>query len=165
MNRRHPYLSVTLLTLFLVPIVYIVQLVVLAIALNLPGRYAIGAMLVAAVIIEEIAKSVGITALIQKRDIRSAKAIVLLSFLAGLGFLLGEKLLLYVSVSIVSESFLSAALFNARMLWIPLLAHFSFTTIVCLLTRYWGTRRYLYALAAGVIVHVVYNLYVMGVIR
>jgi hypothetical protein len=153
-----------LLSAFLIPIVYMIQLVVLAMSLNLPIRLAVGAMLVVAVMIEEIAKSVCIAVLIENEDLRTARSVIALSFLSALGFLVGEKLLLYVSVGVVSESMLSAAIFSAGMLWIPLVAHSIFTAIVCLLTYRFGIKRYPYALIAGVMVHVVYNLYVLGVI-
>lgn len=163
-DRGHLYVSVVLLSMLLIPIVYMIQLVVLAMSLNLPIRLAVGTMLVVAVTIEEIAKSVCIAVLIENEDLRTARSVIALSFLSALGFLVGEKLLLYVSVGVVSESMLSAAIFSAGMLWIPLVAHSIFTTIVCLLTYRFGIKRYPYALTAGVMVHVVYNLYVLGVI-
>ncbi len=164
LDRSRPHLSILLLSASLIPIVYMIQLVTLAVSLNLPIRLAIGALLIASVIIEEIAKSAGIVTLIENGDATDVRQLLPLSLLSALGFLMGEKLLLYVSVSIVSETMLSAALFNVGMLWIPLLAHAVFTTMVCLLTRWWGVRRYLYALLAGSAVHVVYNLFVLGVI-
>jgi ABC-type Na+ efflux pump permease subunit len=163
LNRDHPYVSIMLLSLFLIPIVYMIQLVILAMSLNLPIRLAIGALLVMSVIIEEVAKSAAIAVLIENRDIKTTKAVVALSFLSAFGFLLGEKLLLYVSVGIVSESRLSAAILSTGKLWIPFAAHFSFTTIVCLLTNRLGVKRYPFALLAGSIVHVMYNLAVLGV--
>jgi hypothetical protein len=164
LNRKHTYLSVTLLSSFLVPIVYMIQLVVLTVSLNLPIRIAIGALLVMSVIIEEVAKSAGVAVLIENRDVKTVKGVVVLSFLSALGFLVGEKLLLFVSVGIVSESMLSAAVFSAGKLWIPLVAHFLFTSIVCLFTHRFGAKRYPFAVLAGSAVHVVYNLAVLGVI-
>lgn len=162
--RRHLHVSITLLSLFLIPIVYMIQLVTLAISLNLPIRYAVGGLLVAAVVVEEIAKSVGIAVLLENRVIRATKDVVVLSFLSAVGFLVGEKLLLYVSLSAVSESMLSPALFSSGMLLIPLVAHSVFTSVVCLLTKRFGVRYYPYAVLAGSIVHTLYNLYVLGVI-
>ena len=162
--RSHLHVSITLLSLFLIPIVYMIQLVTLAISLNLPIRYAVGGLLVAAVVVEEIAKSVGIAVLIENRVIRATKDVVVLSFLSAVGFLVGEKLLLYVSLSAVSESMLSPALFSSGMLLIPLVAHSVFTSVVCLLTKRFGVRYYPYAVLAGSIVHTLYNLYVLGVI-
>ncbi|HEY72747.1 MAG: hypothetical protein B6I35_07025 [Anaerolineaceae bacterium 4572_32.2] len=163
-NRDHVYLSVTLLSAFLIPIVYMIQLVSLAISLNLPIRYAIVVLLLLSVVAEEIAKSVGIVTLIENNVVKTARGVVGLAFLSALGFLVGEKLLLFVSVSVVSESAFSTAIFNSGMLLIPLAAHFVFTTIVCLLTRRLSVKRYPYVIAVGAIIHALYNLYVIGVL-
>ena len=164
--RSHLYVSIALLSLFLIPVVYMIQLATLAISLNLPIRYAMGGLLVVATVIEEVAKSAGIAVLLEKKDrgVRTAKGVVRLSFLSAVGFLVGEKLLLLVSLSAVSESALSGALFSSGMLWIPLVAQFGFTSVVCLLTRRFGIRYYPYAVLAGTIVHTLYNLYVLGVV-
>lgn len=162
--RSHLHVSITLLSLFLIPIVYMIQLVTLAISLNLPMRYAVAGLLVAVVVVEEVAKSVGIAVLLENGIIRTTKDVVVLSFLSAVGFLIGEKLLLYVSLSVVSESMLSPALFSSGMLLIPLVAHSVFTALVCLLTKRLGVRYYPYAVLAGSIVHALYNLYVLGVI-
>ncbi len=162
-SRDHIYLSVTLLSAFLIPIVYMVQLVSLAISLNLPIRYAIVVVLLLSVVVEEIAKSVGIVVLIENNVARTARSIVGLSFLSALGFLVGEKLLLLVSVGVVSESAFSTAIFSSGMLLIPLAAHFVFTTIVCLLTKRLGVHRYPYVIAVGAVIHALYNLCVIGV--
>ena len=163
-DRAHMYLSVTLLCLFLIPIVYMMQLVTLALSFNVPVRYALGGLLLAAAVVEEVAKSAGVAVLLENRVIRSARDILVLSFLSAAGFLIGEKLLLYVSLSVVSESVLSAALFSSGMLLIPLVAHFVSTALVCLLTRRFGVRYYPFAVLAGSVVHGLYNLYVLGVI-
>ncbi|MBN1876564.1 MAG: ABC transporter permease [Anaerolineae bacterium] len=164
LNRNHLSLSITLLSLCLIPIVYMLQLLVLTISLNLPIRIAIGVMMVAVILVEEIAKSAGIVVLLENRDIGSFKEIVQLSFLSAFGFLVGEKLLLYVSISVVSQSIYSAAVVSAGKLWIPLVAHFIFTTLVTEITRRWSVNRYPYALIIGAAIHVLYNLYVLGVI-
>jgi len=75
--------------------------------------------------------------------------------------LIGEKLLLLISVSVVSESALSAALFNTGALIVPLLAHFVFTSVVCLL-RSQLKARYFIAFLAGAALHVAYNAIIAG---
>ncbi len=164
-NRQHPYLSMVLLTLLLVPIVYMVQLGLLALSMNLPPRYAFGALLILGAIVEEMSKAAGIGVLLEGGDIRSIKEIALLSLLAAIGFLIGEKALLYISLSTVSESLVSPFLMRTELLIIPLLAHFSFTLIVGLLTRRLGAKYWFLAVLVGSSVHVLYNLYVAGMIR
>jgi len=163
-DRRHLCLSVILLSLFLVPIVYMTQLVILVLQSNLPARYAIGGVLTVAALVEEVAKSVGIAVLLEHRAIRTARDLLVLSFLSAAGFLIGEKLLLYVALSAVSESMLFAGLLGSGVMLIPLLAHFVFTALVCWLTRSFGVRSYPLGVLAGSTVHVLYNLSVMGVI-
>jgi hypothetical protein len=156
-DRDHPHVSILLLSLFLIPIVYMIQLAILAVSLNLPIRVAIGILLFAATVIEEIAKSAGIAVLFENKKDRPVGKIVVLSFLSAAGFLIGEKLILLVSLSVVAESVLSAALFNSGLLIIPMLAHFGFTSLVCLLNSRLRVR-YAYAVIAGATVHTLYNL-------
>jgi len=164
-NRRHIYTSITLLSLFLVPVVFMAQLVALALSFNIPMPYGLGGLLLAAAVIEEMAKSAGIATLLEKRVIRSGRDVVVLSFLSAVGFLMAEKALLLITLSAVSQSVLSATLFSSGMLFlIPLAAHFVFTALVCLLTARLGVRVYPLAILAGSMVHVLYNLAVLGVI-
>ena len=163
-NRSHIHASITLLSLFLIPVVFMIQLVALALSLNLPMPYALGGLLLAAAVIEEVAKSAGIAVLLEKRLVRSVKDVLVLSFLSALGFLVAEKLLLYISLGTVSQSALSAALFSSGMFLVPLIAHFVFTVVVCLPTSRLGARYYPFAVLAGAIVHALYNLVVLGVI-
>jgi hypothetical protein len=117
-----------------------------------------------AAVIEEVAKSAGIAVLLEKRIIGSARDVLVLSFLSAAGFLIAEKGLLLVSLGTVSQSVLSAALFNSGMFLIPLTAHFVFTALVCLLVSRFGVRHYLFAILVGSIAHALYNLFVLGVI-
>ncbi len=163
-NRDHIHVSVALLSMFLIPLVYMVQLVSLAITSNLPIYYAAGILLIIAVIVEEIVKSASIVTLIENGDVKTVKGVVVMSFLSALGFLVGEKLLLFISLGTVSDSMLADAIFGAGRLWMPLVAHFVFTTIVCLLTRRFGVKHYPYAVLVGSIIHTLYNLRVVGII-
>ena len=164
MNKRHLHLSVFLLSLFVIPPVFMVQLASIAIAFNLPMPYALGAVLAISIVVEEIAKSVGIAVLLQHGVVKSAKAVITLSFVAALGFFVGEKLLLYVALKVISESMFTAAVFGSGLLLLPLLAHFVFTSLVCLITARFGVKRYPLALIAGSVIHILYNLTVVGVL-
>ncbi len=161
MAHAHPYLSVPLWSLLVIPIVYLAQVIFLAFATNLPVRLILGFTLVASALIEEVVKSVGIVVLAERGVVKSMRDIIGLSFLSALGFLIGEKLLLLLSISMVSEARVSGALFGAGLLlFIPLIAHFVFTTIINLL-RTKLKLPYTLALAVGTFVHFVYNVYVM----
>ncbi len=161
LNRHRPYLSIFLLSLLLIPLVYMVQLALLAMATNLPLSYALAGVLIIAAIIEELAKSIGIVTLIDRQLVRSVRSVIALAFLSALGFLIGEKLLLLISLSVVSESLASAALFSSGALFLPLAAHFVFTTIVCGLRARFRWR-YLVTVLIGAAVHVAYNWIIAG---
>jgi len=164
LNRSRPYLSVTLLSLASLPLVYMIQLVILALATNIPFAYALGALLLAGATVEEAAKSVGIVTLIENRIVDSTRQILALSLLSSLGFLIGEKALLFLSLSVVSESDLSKAVLSSGGVLVPLAAHFAFTSLACLLTRRIGTRHYPLAILASSVAHGAYNLVILGVL-
>jgi hypothetical protein len=162
MAHIKPYLAVPMWSLLVIPGVYMTQVVLLAFATNLPLGMILGMMLITSAFVEEVAKSVGIVVLAKHRVVTSFRDILLLSFLSGLGFLIGEKLLLLLSISMVSQASVSGALFGAGLfLLIPLVAHFVFTTIVTLLAT--KTKMpYMLALIIGTVAHFIYNWYLMG---
>lgn len=161
MAYARPYISVPLWSLLVIPIVYITQIIFLAFATNLPARLIIGFTLIASAMFEEIVKSIGIVVLAERGVVKSFKSIVGLSFLSALGFLTGEKLLLLLSISMVSEARVSGALFGAGLLlFIPLIAHFIFTVVINLLNIKLRIP-YIISLGFGTIIHFFYNVYVM----
>jgi RsiW-degrading membrane proteinase PrsW (M82 family) len=144
-----------------IPIVYMTQIVFLAFATNLPVRLILGFTLIASALVEEIVKSIGIVVLAEHGVVKSARDIIGLAFLSALGFLIGEKLLLLLSISMVSQARASGALFGTGLfLLIPLVAHFVFTTSITLL-RIKLRLPYTFALAVGTFVHFFYNAYIM----
>jgi len=161
MNHKRPLLSIFFLALCFVPIVYLIQLVLLAISLNLPLQVALIAVLLVSVLVEEIAKSIGIVVLYQRRAERPYLRIFTFALISAVGFLVAEKLLLYLSLGVVSDAALSSAIFSGGLLLVPLLAHFTFTSFVCVLNARWHVRYPIAILAAGVL-HVAYNLFVLG---
>ncbi len=161
MAHTRSYLSVPLWSLLVIPVVYMTQIVFLAFATNLPVGLILGAILVGSALVEEVVKSVGIVALAEHGAVKSARDILGLSFLSALGFLVGEKLLLLVSIRMVAQAQVSGALFGTGLLlFVPLVAHFVFTAILTLLRTklrfpYW------LALGIGTILHFFYNVYVL----
>jgi len=161
MAHIKPYLSVPMWSLLVIPGVYMVQVVLLAFATNLPIGMILGMMLIASAFVEEVVKSVGIVVLAERGVVTSFRDILALSFLSGLGFLVGEKLLLLLSIRMVSQASVSGALFGAGLfLLVPLVAHFVFTAIVTLL-RTKLKLPYMLALIIGTVVHFIYNWYLM----
>jgi hypothetical protein len=165
LDRQRPAFSIALLSLLVIPAVYLAQLVILAIASNLPLGSMLVAVLVMAALIEEVVKSMGIAVLVDRGLVHSWGKLLLLAFLSALGFLVGEKLLLFFSVTVVSETNVSSALFGAGgFLIVPLVAHFLFTTIVTLLYAK-GRFRYPWALLVATLIHSVYNYLLTGGLR
>jgi len=161
MAHSKPYLAVPLWSLLVIPVVYMMQIVLLAFATNLPVGLILGATLLGSALVEEIVKTVGIVALTEHGVVKSTREIIGLSFLSALGFLIGEKILLLLSISVVSRAAVAGALFGADLLvFIPLIAHFIFTSMTTLL-RAKLKFPYVLALGIGTIVHFIYNVYVL----
>jgi ABC-type Na+ efflux pump permease subunit len=166
MARANPYLSVPLWSLLVIPMVYMAQIVFLAFASNLPFGMILVVTLMASALMEEIAKSVGIVVLAEHGVVgESNREILLLSFLSALGFFVGEKLLVFLSISMVSQASISSVLFGAGLsLLVPLIAHSIFTTIVTLLKTK-ANLLYMAALMVGTMIHFLYNWYLLGGLR
>jgi RsiW-degrading membrane proteinase PrsW (M82 family) len=157
LDRHRPFLSVGLLSGLAVPVVYVLQLVLLAIATNLPTGAMLVVMLLVSVLVEEIIKSMGIIVLADRGFVRSVRGIVGMSLISALGFLIGEKLLLFTSINTVSNLPLSGMIFSTgQLLFIPFAAHFFFTLIVSLLAVKIKIP-YLPALLIASLLHAVYN--------
>jgi hypothetical protein len=165
MAHARPYLSVPLWSLLVVPIVYMAQIVFLAFASNLPFGAIVGVTLMASALMEELAKSIGIVVLADHGLVKSYREIVVLAFLSALGFFVGEKLLVLLSINMVSQASISSVLFGAGLsLLAPLIAHFIFITIVILLKTK-ANLLYIAALMVGTMVHFLYNWYLLGGLR
>ena len=165
MARLKPYWSVPLWSLLIIPIVYMAQIVFLAFASNLPFGMILVVTLMASASMEEVAKSIGIVVLAEHNRVKSDREVIGLSFLSALGFLVGEKLLVILSINMVSEASISSVLFGQGLfLLVPLGAHFIFTAIVTLL-KIRANLLYMAALAVGTLVHFLYNWYLLGGLR
>jgi hypothetical protein len=165
MAGTKPYLSVPLWSLLVIPIVYMAQIIFLAFASNLPLGMILMVTLMASALMEEMAKSLGIVVLAEHGMVKSYREILLLSFLSALGFFMGEKLLVLLSIKMVSQASISSVLFGEGLfLLVPLIAHFIFTAIVTLLKTK-AKLLYMAALIVGTMVHFLYNWYLLGGLR
>jgi len=159
--HSRPAISIPLWSFLVVPIVYMAQIVFLAFATNLPAGLILGFTLFASALFEEIVKAIGILVLAEHGVVNSARSIIGLSFLSAFGFLVAEKLLVFLSISIVSAAPVAGVfLGEGLLLFIPLIAHFAFTTITTWL-RIKLKFPYLLALGIGTLVHFIYNSYVL----
>jgi len=161
LSRRHPFLSLFLLAGFSIPFVFMVQMMCLVLFFNLPMPYSLVFLLLFAALIEEIAKGVGIyTLFIRDSSFLSWKNIVYACGATAIGFLVGEKLLLFVTLAQITDSVFGSILFlSINSLWLPLLLHFAGVLIVACCLKKWGARGFAPGLALAMIVHCLYNLY------
>jgi ABC-type Na+ efflux pump permease subunit len=162
MSHTKFYLSVPLWSVLVIPIVYMAQIIILAFAADLPLGMTLGVTLFVSAFVEETVKSVGIVMLMDHDRIKTDREILWYAFLSVLGFFIGEKLLVLISLSVVLQASISSILFGTGLLlFVPLIAHFAFTTVVTLL-RAKTKLSYTAALTIGAMIHFLYNWYLLG---
>ena len=166
--RDHPFLSLFLLAGCSIPFVFMAQMMCLVLFFNLPMPYSLIGLLLLAALIEEIAKGVGIyTIFVRNPSFLSGRNRVFACGATALGFLVGEKLLLFATLTQISDSVFGSVLFlSLGSLWLPLLLHFAGVLIVALCLKKWGRAGFVPGLAIAMVVHCLYNLYfILGWIR
>ncbi|MFA4877264.1 MAG: ABC transporter permease [Methanoregula sp.] len=160
---KHPYLSLFLLTALSIPFVFMVQLMSLVLFFNLPMPYSLVLLLVFAAFIEELAKAVGIFTLFATDPaFFSWKHILIACAVTAAGFLLAEKLLLFVTLAQITESVFGSILFlSLGVLWMPFLLHFAGVLIVACSLKLWGQKGFVVGLVLATLVHCIYNAYII----
>ncbi len=161
MSRKHPFLSVFLLAGFSIPFVFMVQLMSLTLFFNLPMPYSLVLLLIFAALVEECAKAVGIyTLFAQDPAFLTGKNLLAACAATAIGFLVAEKLLLFITLAQISESVFGSILFlSLGVLWMPLLLHFAGVLIVACSLKFWGRKGLVIGLVTATAVHCLYNLY------
>ncbi|MGA9049526.1 MAG: ABC transporter permease [Dehalococcoidia bacterium] len=165
MNKHHLAISAAVFALLLIPVVFMVEMGVIAVSFNLPKALALGFSLFICVVIEEIAKSLTVAVTIEHRLVKRWFQVFTLALVSAAFFFIGEKLLLFMSLKVISESLFTTAVFAGNMLWIPLLVHMGCTSAVCLITWKTGLKGYPLAVLIGSLLHGLYNLSLIGVFR
>ena len=160
-SAKRPYLSLFLLTGFSIPFVFMVQMMCLVLFFNLPMPYSLVFLLLFAALIEEIAKGIGIyTIFARDPAFFTWRNLVLACAATAIGFLVGEKLLLFVTLTQITESVFGSILFlSLGVLWMPLLLHFAGVMIVAVCLKKGGRGWFVPGLAIAMVVHCLYNLY------
>lgn len=162
MSHTKLILSVPLWSVLVVPAVYMAQIIVLAFAADLPLGLTLGVTLFASAFVEELVKSIGIVMLMDHGKIETARQGLWYAFLSVLGFFIGEKLLVLISLTVVLQASISSVLFGTGLLlFVPLIAHFIFTALVTML-RMKTRLSYTAILTIGSMVHFLYNWYLLG---
>ncbi|MFA4825059.1 MAG: ABC transporter permease [Methanoregula sp.] len=160
-SKKHPFLSLFLLTGFSIPFVFMVQLMSLTLFFNLPMPYSLVLLLIFAALIEECAKAVGIyTLFAQDPSFLTWKNLIAACAATAIGFLVAEKLLLFITLAQITESVFGSILFlSLGVLWMPLLLHFVGVLIVACSLKFWGRNGLVIGLVLATTVHCLYNLY------
>jgi ABC-type Na+ efflux pump permease subunit len=161
LSQKRPFLSLFLLSGFTIPFVFMVQLMSLVLFFNLPMPYSLVLLLLFAALIEEVAKGVGIyTIYTRNASFFTWKNLVLACAATAIGFLVGEKLLLFVTLAQITESVFGSILFlSLGVLWMPLLLHFAGVLIVACCLKLGGRGWFVPGIAMAMVVHCLYNLY------
>ncbi len=158
-------LHVGLMTIVLIPFVFVIQL--LAIALLFPtGDISIVLILIVVAVVEEIAKSLHIYAsYAHNRFDRTMKVALVLGVASGVGFFLGEKIALLAQLVglpelAVAEAGLAGGIAEGPVLLLFLLAPLTLHIVTAAISAVGasrGKREYILALSTAIVVHFVYN--------
>jgi len=156
---------VGLLTVALVPFVLIAELFAVAALFVVPPDIAVPLVLALVAIIEEVAKSVHVYAGFRNaRFARSTRTALALGLASGVGFFLGEKLLLLTRLVGLSDLTVGGAAFgnaalgagSLALLAAPLVLHVVTASVSALGARR-SARGYAIALAGAILLHLGYN--------
>jgi ABC-type Na+ efflux pump permease subunit len=164
-HKKYLNLSIFLLSLLLIPIVFIVELGGIVLATNFPMPLAMWFLMAVGVAVEEVAKSCGIAVLIQNRLVKNWKKVLLLAAISGAAFYLGEKGLMLLSMNVISETALTTAMFSGKLLLPPLVLHVVCTIAVAAMTYRMGTKYYPVALLVSSCLHLAYNITIVGLLK
>jgi ABC-type Na+ efflux pump permease subunit len=161
LSRKHPFVSLFLLNGFAIPFVFMVQLMCLVLFFNLPMPYSLVLLIIFAAGIEELVKSIGIyTLYAQDTSFLSWKNLIFACAATAAGFLAGEKLLLLITLSQITESVFGSILFlSLGVLWLPLLLHFTGVFVVACSLNFGGRKWFVPGLFAATVIHCLYNFY------
>ena len=173
--RIHRPASAALLSALSIPFVLFAELFAVALLFALPVGFSLPVLLGVVAVIEEGAKSGHVVAGIERgKYAPTVRVTALVGVLSGAGFFLGEKLAVVTQLVGLPDLVLGRAAFGAAgialtasplvvvgLLLAPLALHIV-TAVTTATAAGRGTRPYLFAYGAAVVVHVAYNL---GVVR
>ena len=108
-----------------------------------------------------MAKAAGIyTLFMRDPSFFSWTHLILACAATAIGFLFGEKLLLFATLSQITSSIFGSVLFlSLGVLWMPLLLHFACVLIVAISLKAGGKKGFLAGLFIATVLHCFYNLY------
>ncbi|MFB6156261.1 MAG: PrsW family intramembrane metalloprotease [Haloferacaceae archaeon] len=166
--RLHRPRSVAVVSALSIPFVMMAELLALALLFAVPQSFAVPVLLVVIAVVEEVAKSIHVYAGFHEgpfaRDLRTA---ILLGGLSGLGFFVGEKLLVVLqlvglsTVPLGRTTVASAGVLPVGALLVaPLLLHVV-TASVSSVAATRSPRSYVGGVGVAALLHAAYNLTVV----
>jgi ABC-type Na+ efflux pump permease subunit len=166
--------SVVALTAAFIPFVLVGELLAVALLYALPLPVTIPALFLAIAVVEELAKSVHVFAgFVHERFPDTDRAALAVGLASGLGFFLGEKLLIVVQVVGLPELFIGRLAFPSAtglsmgslglLLAGPVVLHTTTATVSALGARR-SARWYAVAFGVAVVWHFLYNLGVIALV-
>jgi ABC-type Na+ efflux pump permease subunit len=163
-HKKHPLISISAITVCTVPFIFMAEMLVLVLFFNLPMPLSLLLIMSSVAFIEEIGKSIGLLALYNiDEQFFTWKRLIFASCAVGLGFLIGEKSLLFVSLPQISDSIFGIAMFlTLGLLILPFLLHSVTALITVLSLKLGGRRAYPLGIILATIVHLLYNWYVLS---
>ncbi len=163
LSTEQPLASLLLLNILLIPFVFMVQMMELVLFFNLPMPLSLLLLILCAAFTEEVAKSIGLYTLFRRERCKMPVKTLLLACVAtALGFLLGEKLLLFAMLTQITDSIFGTILFSSlQVLYWPFLLHLTGTGIVAIALKSTGTRGYIPGILLATVVHSLYNLHLI----
>jgi hypothetical protein len=160
-DRNHLNISAFLSGIVLLPVVFMTELASIVIVSNGPLRMAILSVIIISAGSEELAKSAGVVSILRSRTVIAQPKVAGLATLSALGFFFGEKLFLFLALSVLAKSMLVSAIFGAGLLILPLVLHIVSTNLVCWITARLGQKYYPLAIVAGILIHAFYNIFMV----
>ena len=158
-HKKHPFISISAITICTVPFIFMAEMLVLVLFFNLPMPLSLLLIMGSVAFIEEIGKSIGLLALYNiDKQFFTWKRLIFAACATGLGFLCGEKLLLFVSLPQIADSIFGVAMFlTIGLLILPFLLHSVTALITALSLKLGGRRAYPLGIIFATIVHLLYN--------
>jgi ABC-type Na+ efflux pump permease subunit len=160
--------SVAVVSALSIPFVAIAELLALALLFAVPQSVAVPVLLVVIAAVEEVAKSLHVYAGFHEGPFdRTARTALLLGALSGLGFFVGEKLLVVVqlvglsTVPLGRTAAATAGVLPVGALLVAPLALHAVTASISALAATRGPRAYVGGLVVATVVHAGYNLTVV----
>ena len=162
-SLKYWYLSLIGIAIITIPFVFMTQMLLLVLLFNLPMPFSIIILIILAALTEEVVKAAGLVSFLSReKRFFQWRYILAASCLIAFGFLAGEKLLLFITISQVSESVFGAVMFlSLGMLWIPFLLHATGVLCTGIVIKVGGMRALPVGILLATIVHSAYNLYLL----